>query len=95
MNKEQMEKKNLELLKQYFLDLDKINRGEMSITDSWARNELVKNNLGLVRQVINKNNFVSNLNSYDDLFVVDIGDSPSTWAMIDVRRKDIKRVIEK
>ena len=31
----------------------------------------------------------------DDLFVVDIGDSPSTWAMIDVRRKDIKRVIEK
>ncbi len=31
----------------------------------------------------------------DDLFVVDIGDSPSTWETIDVRRKDIKRVISK
>ena len=30
----------------------------------------------------------------DDLFIVDIGDSPSTWDTIDVRRKDIKRVIE-
>ena len=30
----------------------------------------------------------------DDLFIVDIGDSPSTWATIDVRRKDIKRVIK-
>ncbi len=29
----------------------------------------------------------------DDLFIVDIGDSPSTWKTIDVRRKDIKRVI--
>lgn len=29
----------------------------------------------------------------DDMFVVDIGDSPSTWETIDVRRKDIKRVI--
>lgn len=29
----------------------------------------------------------------DDLFVVDVGDSPSTWETIDVRRKDIKRVI--
>jgi hypothetical protein len=29
----------------------------------------------------------------NDLFVVDIGDSPSTWETIDVRRKDIKRVI--
>ena len=31
----------------------------------------------------------------DDKFVVDIGDSPSTWKTIDVRRKDIKRVINK
>lgn len=31
----------------------------------------------------------------DDMFVVDIGDSPSTWETIDVRRKDIKRVISK
>lgn len=31
----------------------------------------------------------------DDMFVVDIGDSPSTWKTIDVRRKDIKRVIKK
>lgn len=31
----------------------------------------------------------------DDLFVVDIGDSPSTWQTIDVRRRDIKRVISK
>lgn len=30
----------------------------------------------------------------DDLFVVDIGDSPDTWDTIDVRRKDIKRVIK-
>ena len=30
----------------------------------------------------------------DDLFIVDIGDSLSTWATIDVRRKDIKRVIK-
>jgi hypothetical protein len=29
----------------------------------------------------------------NDLFIVDIGDSPSTWKTIDVRRKDIKRVI--
>ena len=29
----------------------------------------------------------------EDLFVVDIGDSPSTWQTVDVRRKDIKRVI--
>lgn len=29
----------------------------------------------------------------DDLFIVDIGDSPSTWDTIDVRRKDIKRVL--
>jgi hypothetical protein len=31
----------------------------------------------------------------NDLFIVDIGDSPSTWETIDVRRKDIKRVISK
>lgn len=31
----------------------------------------------------------------DDLFVVDIGDSDSTWKTIDVRRRDIKRVISK
>lgn len=31
----------------------------------------------------------------DDLFVVDIGDSESTWETIDVRRRDIKRVIDK
>lgn len=30
----------------------------------------------------------------DDLFVVDIGDSPSTWETIDVRRKEIKRIIK-
>lgn len=31
----------------------------------------------------------------DDLFVVDVGDDTSTWDTIDIRRRDIKRIIEK
>lgn len=30
----------------------------------------------------------------EDLFVVDIGDSPKNWETIDVKRKDIARVIK-
>jgi hypothetical protein len=52
--------------------------------------EMVDGTRGCVVDRYNPNDTGDN-----DLFVVDIGDSPSTWAMIDVRRKDIKRVISK
>lgn len=44
---------------------------------------------GVVGCVVDRYNF--NDTCGDDLFIVDIGDSPSTWITIDVKRKDIKR----
>ena len=62
----------------------------MIVIEQYDEIEMMDGTEGCVVEV-----FISKDNKDEDMFLVDIGDSPSTWQTIDVSRHEIKRVLRR